>query len=308
MSNRVPTGVSASVKQRLLNLQRTTGEPFELVLLRYANERFLYRLTKSRLADRFVLKGAILLIHWIDKPHRPTRDVDMLGFVENSRSAVSKAIKDILAASVEEDGLIFDAKSVSVAAIREEAEYGGMRAKMQCYLGKAAITLQVDIGFGDVPSRLEEITIKPMLNYPAPVLRAYPMEAVIAEKFHAMVEKGIVNSRMKDYIDVWLLSQEFGFSGKFLAEAIAATFSSRGLPLPVETPMALTDAFSSDGSKNAQMRFFISSKTNLEPGSVEIAGIVDDLREFLMPVVEAIFDGNDCDLTWPAGGPWRKTL
>jgi predicted nucleotidyltransferase component of viral defense system len=305
MSNRAPTDVPASVKQRLLNLQRTTGEPFDLVLLRYANERFLYRLTKSHLADRFVLKGATLLIHWIDKPHRPTRDVDMLGFVENSSPAVSKAIQDILATSVEEDGLNFDVKSVRVAAIREEVEYGGMRARMQCYLGKATINLQVDIGFGDVPGHIEEITIKPMLGYPAPVLRAYPMEAVIAEKFHAMVEKGIANSRMKDFVDVWLLSQEFEFSGKSLANAIAITFEVRGTALPAEIPIALTDAFSSDAGKIAQMRAFISDKTNLDAGRVELAKIVDELSDFLMPVVGAIQDEHANDLIWIAGGPWR---
>lgn len=307
MSNREPTDISASIKQRLLNLQRTTGEPFDLVLLRYANERFLYRLTKSRFADRFVLKGAMLLVHWIDKPHRPTRDVDMLGFIENSVSEVSAVIKEILDTLVQEDGLIFDTGSVRVEAIREEAEYGGMRAKLKCYLGKATITLQVDIGFGDAPGRVEEITLRPMLDQPAPVMRAYPMETVIAEKFHAMVEKGIANSRMKDYIDVWLLSQEFDFSGKSLASAIAATFSSRGLALPSETPVALTAAFSSDAGKITQMRSFIAGKTNLEAGSVELSEIVDELRGFLMPVVEGIRNGNAEHMTWAAGGPWKRT-
>jgi predicted nucleotidyltransferase component of viral defense system len=308
VSNREPTDISASVKQRLLNLQRTTGEPFDLVLLRYTNERFLYRLTKSRFADLFVLKGAMLLVHWIDKPHRPTRDVDMLGFIENSADAISAAIKEILATPVQKDGLVFDSDSIRVEEIREEAEYGGMRAKLKCYLGKAMITLQVDIGFGDASGRLKEVTLRPMLDYPAPVLRAYLMETVIAEKFHAMVEKGIANSRMKDYIDVWLLSQEFDFSGKSLASAIAATFSSRGLALPGDTPVALTTAFSSDADKIAQMRSFIADKTNLEAGSVELSEIVDELRSFLMPVVKAIAEGDAEHMTWAAGGPWRTTF
>ncbi|MFA5866438.1 MAG: nucleotidyl transferase AbiEii/AbiGii toxin family protein [Actinomycetota bacterium] len=307
MSNREPTDISASVKQRLLNLQRRTGEPFDLILLQYASERFLYRLTKSRFSDRFVLKGAMLLIHWIDKPHRPTRDVDMLGFVENSAAAISVAIKDILGTHVQEDGLVFDTSSVQVEPIREEAEYGGMRAKLKCCLGKATITLQVDIGFGDAPGRLEEITLRPMLDQPAPVMRAYPMETVIAEKFHAMVEKGIANSRMKDFIDVWLLSQEFDFAGKSLAEAIEATFKSRGLSLPIENPVALTDEFSSDTDKIAQMRSFIADKTNLKGASAELAEIVDELRDFLMPVVGAILDGSAEHMTWTAGGPWKKT-
>lgn len=305
MSNREPTDISASVKQRLLNLQRRTGEPFDLVLLQYASERFLYRLTKSRFADRFVLKGAMLLIQWIDKPHRPTRDVDMLGFVENSAAAISAAIKDILDTLVQEDGLVFDTSSVQVEAIREEAEYGGMRAKLKCCLGKATITLQVDIGSGDAPGRLEEITLRPMLDQPAPVVRAYPMETVIAEKFHAMVEKGIANSRMKDFIDVWLLSREFDFDGTVLAQAIKATFESRGTPLSSEPPIALTSSFSSSAEKVRQMNLFLNMKTNLKEAGLDLAVIIEDLRVFLMPVVAATQEGTADGLKWVAGGPWQ---
>lgn len=238
-----PKNIPASIKQRLLNLQRVTGEPFDLILLRYANERFLYRLSKSKNANRFILKGAVLLVHWIDKPHRPTRDIDMLGFVENSASGVSSAIKEILLAPVEDDGLVFDIESIKVESIREEAEYGGMRARFKCSLGKAVITLQVDVGFGDAPGIIEPVKLVSILDSPQVVLRAYQMETVIAEKFHAMVEKGIANSRMKDYVDIWLLSKEFDFSGQSLSAAIKATFASRGTAVPSEVPIALTDAF-----------------------------------------------------------------
>ena len=307
MSDRTLSNLPASIKQRLLNLSREKHELFNLVALRYANERFLYRLSKSVHAKQFVLKGAVLFAHWMDEPHRATRDIDFLGYGEISDAAVASIVKEILQTPVEDDGLTFGEDGISVQEIREEAEYGGLRVKFSAYLDKMSISMQVDIGFGDIPGNLEQVTIHPMLNQSAPRLRAYPKEAVVAEKFHAMVEKGIANSRMKDFVDVWLLSQEFDFSGKSLAEAIEATFKSRGLSLPNETPVALSAAFSSDAGKIAQMRSFITDKTNLEEASVELSEIADELKDFFMPVVEAIRDGNAEKMTWIAGGPWKKT-
>ncbi len=307
MSDRTPSNIPASIKQRLLNLSREKHELFNLVALRYANERFLYRLSKSVRAKQFVLKGATLFAHWMDEPHRATRDIDFLSYGDTSNVAVAAIVKEILQTPVEDDGLTFDEDGVSVQEIREETEYGGLRVKFSAYLDKMSISMQVDIGFGDIPGNLEQVTIHPMLNQSAPRLRAYPKEAVVAEKFHAMVEKGIANSRMKDFVDVWLLCQEFDFSGKPLAEAIEATFKSRGLSLPNKTPVALSDAFSADAGKIAQMRSFIADKTNLEEASLELAEIVDELRDFLMPVVGATMEGSAENMTWVAGGPWKKT-
>ncbi len=306
MTKGAKPNLPASIKQRLSNFSEEIGESLNLVALRYANERFLYRLSKSKHADRLILKGATLLAHWMDAPHRPTKDIDFLGHGDSSDEAILSMVSDILLTEVEDDGLIFNVDAISVREIREDVEYGGLRVKFSVSLGKMVIPMQIDIGFGDAPGAVEVVTMQTILGQPAPKVRAYQKEVVVAEKFHAMVEKGIANSRMKDYVDIWLLSKEFDFTSKALSAAIKATFASRGTTVPFEAPVALTEAFSSDAAKIAQMRSFISDKTNLEAGSVELAEIVDDLRDFLMPVVHQISGGQIEDKAWTAGGPWEN--
>lgn len=204
-----PRNIGASVRQRLLNLAHGSGQPLELLLTRYALERLLHRLSMSPHRDRFVLKGAMLLVTWFAEPHRATRDVDLLGFGDATEAALLATFREVMAIEVD-DGVSFDLKGLRIEAIREELEYGGSRPRTTATLSGARIPITVDIGFGDaVAPGIEDIDLPVLLDMPSPHLRAYPPETVIAEKFHAMVVLGRANSRMKGYYDVWMLLAAF---------------------------------------------------------------------------------------------------
>lgn len=192
--------VGASVRARLLQLAKASGQSFDLVLTRFALERLLFRLSRSPHAARFVLKGAMLMMSWFDDPHRGTRDLDLLGFGNPEPDLMLETFRDILAQQVD-DGVIFDADTLRVDRIREELEYGGLRLRAIASLSGARINLTIDIGFGDALEPGAEMLDYPsMLDFPAPRLRAYARETVIAEKFQAMVMLGRVNTRMKDLL------------------------------------------------------------------------------------------------------------
>ena len=272
--------IGASVRARLLNLSKANGQSFDLVLTRFALERLLFRLSQSPHADRFVLKGAMLMMSWFDDPHRGTRDLDLLGFGDPSEAAMLATFRDILAQDAE-DGVVFDPDTLRVDRIREELDYGGLRLRAIASVGGARINLTIDIGFGDALEPGAEVVDYPvMLDLPAPRLRAYARETVIAEKFQAMVALGRANSRMKDFYDIWILSRSFTFDDDRLARAIAATFARRGTAIPSELPDALTPAFAADEQKQRQWRAFVED-LSVNPG--ELGDVVGELRVFLMP-------------------------
>lgn len=272
--------LGASVRARLLKLSKENGQSFDLVLTRFALERLLFRLSQSPHADRFVLKGAMLMMSWFDDPHRGTRDLDLLGFGDPSEVAMLATFRDILTQDVE-DGVVFDPDTLRVDRIREELDYGGLRLRAIASVGGARINLTIDIGFGDAMEPGAEVVDYPvMLDLPAPRLRAYARETVIAEKFQAMVALGRANSRMKDFYDIWILSRSFSFDGDRLAQAIAATFARRETAVPTELPDALTPAFAADEQKQRQWRAFVED-LSISPG--ELDDVVEGLSVFLMP-------------------------
>ena len=270
-----PRNIGASVRQRLLNLAHASGQPLELLLTRYALERLLHRLSMSPHRDRFVLKGAMLLVTWFAEPHRATRDVDLLGFGDATEDALLETFRDIMAVEVD-DGVSFDLKGLRIEPIREELEYGGSRLRTTAALSGARIPITVDIGFGDaVEPGIEEIDLPVLLDMPSPHLRAYPPETVIAEKFHAMVVLGRANSRMKDYYDVWMLLNAFDLEPERLRQAIVATFARRGTLIPAEAPDGLSDAFASDAGKLRQWDAFARNLSGSTPG---LGFVVSTLR------------------------------
>lgn len=274
------TNLGASVRARLLKLSKANGQGFDLVLTRFALERLLYRLSQSPHADRFVLKGAMLMMSWFNDPHRGTRDLDLLGFGDPGEEAMLATFRDILSQEVE-DGVLFDPDTLRVDRIREQLEYGGLRLRALASVGGARINLTIDIGFGDALEPEPEVVDYPvMLDLPAPRLRAYARETVIAEKFQAMVALGRANSRMKDFYDVWILSRSFSFDDDRLARAIAATFARRETPIPDEVPDALTPGFAADEQKQRQWRAFVADLA-IDPGGFE--QISEELAAFLMP-------------------------
>lgn len=276
-----PRNVGASVRQRLLNLAHARGQPMELLLTRYALERLLHRLSLSPHRERFVLKGAMLLATWFDEPHRATRDVDLLGFGDAADDALLGTFREIMAVEVD-DGVSFDLKGLRIEAIREEVEYGGSRLRTTAALAGARIPITVDIGFGDaVEPDVEDIDLPVLLDMPSPHLRAYPLETVIAEKFHAMVVLGRANSRMKDYYDVWMLTSTFEIEPERLQRAIAATFARRKTEIPASVPDGLSDDFFADAGKQRQWDAFARTLSGQVP---ELGRVVLALREKLMVI------------------------
>jgi len=290
--------IGASVRQRLLNRARETGRPFSELLQYFAMERFLYRLSKSEYADKFVLKGALMLTAWNAPLLRPTMDIDLLGRIGNDIGAMTAIVREICAGHVEpDDGLVFDAATVQGERIAEAAEYEGVRVRFRATLDAARIQMQIDVGFGDIVVPAAMLTTYPtILDLPAPRLLAYGKETAVAEKFEAMVKLGELNSRMKDFFDVWLLSRSFDFNGARLSEAIEETFKRRGTVLPNGEPVALTREFYSNPQKQAQWAGFIR---RMKLGDVpSFPEIVDGLREFLMPLVRAVSKSEYFDLGW----------
>lgn len=275
-----PRDVGASVRARLLTMARRKGQVFDLLLTRYAIERLLHRLSLSSHRNRFVLKGAMLMTTWFDDPHRPTRDVDFLGYGDPTPEAMLATFREICAIDVD-DGIEFDADALRVELIREELDYGGLRLRTTGRLAGARITVTIDIGFGDaIEPGVEEINLPVLLDLPEPRLRAYARETVIAEKFQAMVMLGLANSRMKDFYDVWILCRSFDFDEDRLSRAIAATFERRGTAISFDEPVALTQSFAADAGKQGQWAAFVRDLAIEIPPLDEV---VADLAEFLMP-------------------------
>ena len=279
--------VGASVQSRLLQVSKRMDQNFDLVLNRYTIERLLYRLTRSNHADRFVLKGAMLMMTWFDEPFRITRDLDLLGFGDPNPGVVLEIFREIFRIE-ERDGVCFDASRARIGHIREDTEYGGLRIRTMAEIGGARITVKIDVGFGDATDpEPEKVEYPVLLDMPPPRLHGYSRETVIAEKFQNMVVIGQLNSRMKDYFDIWILSQSFEFERSRLAQAISSTFARRRTAIPKRTPDALSPAFVEDEHKQKQWKAFVQD-VETAPGS--LAEVVATLEEFLMSAAEAAID------------------
>jgi hypothetical protein len=289
----------------LLQVAKSSNRPFQEVVEYYAMERFLYRLSVSKHADKFVLKGALMLAAWGAAATRPTRDIDLLGYLPNRVDELVSVIRDLCSQDVEPDALLFNAESVAGLAIKEDADYEGVRVTFQGSLQNMRIPMQIDVGFGDtvfpVPTMIDYPTI---LNHAVPHLRGYSRETTVAEKFEAMVKLGLFNSRMKDFYDIWLLSRQFAFDGPSLATALEKTFAHRGTPITAE-PTAFSRAFAADASKVTQWRGFLS-RSRLQNAPAELAEVTAAIAGFLSPPALAIQDGQAFSQVWPAGGPWTR--
>lgn len=281
---RTRRNIGASIRARLLALARQTGQPFDVLLTRFVHERLLYRLSLSPHAEDFVLKGAMLLVAWLPHTGRGTRDLDLLGFGKADDQHLLGVFHEVLAITAD-DGVAFDLAALRLDPIREEQEYGGVRLRTTATVSGARIVVVVDVGFGDsiVPG-IEIIEYPVLLDLPAPKLRTYARETVVAEKFQAMVMLGRANSRMKDFYDIWILSRIFPFAGDRLARAIAATFARRRTEVPMTVPDALTPEFGSDPGKQRQWAAFVA---DIEGAPRELQAVVTDLAAFLMPAVAA---------------------
>jgi predicted nucleotidyltransferase component of viral defense system len=303
MNKKSKVDLPSSIHQRLLNLSKQEEQDYQFVLTRFALERFLYRLSKSPFSKQFILKGAMLFSIWTGKSHRPTKDLDLLGYCDDNRETLIALIEKISTTEVEPDGLIFNAENIKLEDIREGQEYQGQRVRLTANLGRSQILVQIDIGFGDITTpAAEEIDYPSLLGLPCPRIRVYPKETVISEKLQAMVALGMLNSRMKDYYDIWIISKQFDFKGPELVSAIRATFDRRNTAMPEQEPPGLTDEFCTDQKKVVQWKAFLARNRLLSRDI--FSSVVNDLRIFLMDPLISAAKGEAFPKLWKAGGPW----
>lgn len=299
-----PGNIGASIRDRLLNKARAEKLDFNLLLTRYALERLIYRLSISEQRDQFLLKGALLFDLWFDVPHRPTHDVDFLGFGSAEIPHLEEVFCNICRIEVE-DGIVFQPGSVKAVEIRKDANYAGVRVTLMGLLDSARCPVQADIGFGDAVVPGPEDVCYPIIlpGVPQPQLRGYPRYTVVAEKLEALTSLGILNSRMKDFFDLWILAKHSDFDGQVLSRAVAATFERRGTPLPRGAPIGLSDEFINDAQKDKQWHAFLR-KNALAP--MPLASVIADLQKFLLPVLGAAAESTELRMKWHAGEGWRK--
>ncbi|MCX7554841.1 nucleotidyl transferase AbiEii/AbiGii toxin family protein [Marinicella sp. S1101] len=291
--------VAQSVRARLLNKAKESGEDYNTVLIQYALQRFLYRLSVSEFADQFLLKGSWLFVIWHDSLHRPTRDVDLLGFGSNDVGELLNVFVQVAKVYVEKpDGLTFDSSQFKSMEIKKEGDYQGVRISGKAKLGNAIIPLQIDIGFGDAVTPTAEYAELPgLLDFPNPNLKVYPVYTVISEKFHAMVFLGLSNSRMKDFYDLLTIAQTMSLSMGELQQAIMATFDRRGLVISDADLMIFTELFKNDADKNKQWNAF--KRKNGLPLKDDFAVTIDKIQGFLEPVYQHIaLDKNPVEKHW----------
>lgn len=280
--------MAQSVRARLLALSKQRKEDFNLLVERYALERMLFRLSNSSHAARFILKGGLLVSLWAGDTYRPTRDADMLGYGDPQPDGLIEIFRELCTLESEPDGVIFEPGTVRGQAIKEEQEYGGTRIVIEARLTQIKIRVQFDIGFGDaVHPEAQTAEYPTMLSgLSSPRLKIYPRETVIAEKFETLVRRGLDNSRLKDYYDLWFLQQTFDFDGETLARALQGTFKRRRTPFGLEVPIGLSEQFSTDDTKLKQWTAFLRrNPLKLKPSN--LAEVVEAVSRFILPVYGA---------------------
>lgn len=305
MTRKMKSDIAASILQRLLNQARADKEDFNHLLNRYGIERFLYRLSISLYNEEFVLKGASLFLAWQEQNYRVTKDADFLSFGDPYLDSLSEIFKEICQIKCPEDGISFLPESVKAQAIREEQAYDGVRISLTGSLNKARVSLQIDVGFGDIVTPSPEMIDYPsLLDFPKPKLRAYSRYSVIAEKVEAMVKLGIANSRMKDFYDVWLLSKLHEFEYKILEQALENTFRRRETNFPDKPPLALTADFYEDTQKQQQWKAFIR-KSKIRETPEDLTSLIDDLSTFILPIFKQKLE-KDNHCIWIPGKGWAE--
>lgn len=298
------TNIPDSVRQRLRNVAREANENMQVILIRYATERLMYRLSLSKYGGRFVLKGAWLFYVW-GIQRRATRDVDLLAMTDNKAEGVRRLFTEVIGTVVPvDDGLVFDTESLQVEEVQLDADYTGLRLRLRALLGDTEIPTQVDLGFSEaVVEEPVPVALPVLLDFEAPELKAYSPEVVVAEKLEAIVKLGTATTRFKDFFDLFLLSNEKTFDGQRLARQVTATFTHRGTPIPGDVPAALGDAFASDPESQRQWRAFLR-RSEVTEAPDQFTDAVARVREFVTPVLRAASQGKEIPGTWTPGGAW----
>lgn len=299
------TNINASIRERLQNKSQDTGRPFAEVLQYYGMERFLYRFSQSKYMDKFVLKGALMFIVWDVPERRTTLDIDFLANYDNQITEIEKVMKDVCRISVQVDGLIFDAETVKGQKIKEDADYEGVRVRFLGFLDRSRISMQIDVGFGDVLyPKPKEIDYPVILDLPKPHLKGYASETVVSEKFEAVVQLGVLNSRMKDFYDIWLMMRQFDFDGSQLAEALKRTFAHRKTLFPQGKQLFVEEIYDEKSNHQTLWKTFLS-KGNIKHAPDKLSTLARGIEAFLVKPIDAINKGQDFNSEWKAPGPWK---
>lgn len=297
--------IEASVRSRLQNEARKINKPFAEVLQYYGMERFLYRFSQSKYTDKFILKGALMFTAWGVPERRATLDIDFLGRYDNQTATIEKVVKEICKVRVSADGLVFDPETVAGQRIKEHADYEGVRVKCLGFLERSRISMQIDVGFGDIiHPRPRVIDYPVILDFPKPHLKGYTIESVVAEKFETMIKLGLLNSRMKDFYDLWLVTRRFDFKGPNIAEALKRTFNHRKTPLPEEKPLFAEEIYDENSDRQMLWKAFLK-KGQIQHVPGRLNAIAKTIEKFLLKPLQAIGNNRIFNETWKAQGPWK---
>jgi len=296
--------IEASIKARLKNKAKETNRPFAEILQYYGMERFLYRFSKSKYADKFVLKGALLFAVWQIPDRRTTLDIDFLARFDNEVATIEKVMKDVCDTSVDLDGLNFDPQTVIGMKIKEDADYEGVRVKFTGFLDRAEIPMQIDVGFGDIVyPKTRVIDYPAILDFPKPRLNGYPQESVISEKFEAMIKLGLLNSRMKDFYDIWLMTRQFEFKGANIASAIKKTFNNRKTEIPNKKPLFADEIYDEKSDRQTLWSAFLK-KGDIQNAPETLSTTAKEIERFLIEPIMALNDNVTFDKTWKQPKGW----
>lgn len=302
---KVVTNIQASIRDRLRNKAKEANRSFAEILQYYGMERFLYRFSHSKYADKFILKGALLFTVWHIPERRTTLDIDFLARYDNQAKSIEAVMKDVCDVDVEPDGLVFDARTVRGRKIKEDADYEGVRVKFIGFLERSHIPMQIDVGFGDsVYPKAKVIDYPVILDLPKPHLKGYPPESVISEKFEAMLKLGLLNSRMKDFYDIWLMMHQFDFDGSSLAGAVKKTFEHRKTNIPGGRPLFAEEIYDEASDRQALWKMFLK-KGNIKHAPDRLATTAKEIEGFLIEPLTALGKGVEFNKEWKVSGPWK---
>lgn len=297
--------IEASVRARLQNKARETNRPFAEIMRYYAMERFLYRFGQSESAGQFILKGALMFTVWQVPERRTTLDIDFLARYDNEITKIEHVMRNVCKVRVVPDGLVFDPDSVEGKRIKENADYQGVRINFRAMLERSRVPMQIDIGFGDIIYPKPKVVDYPViLEFPKPHLKGYTIESVVAEKFEAMIKLGSLNSRMKDFYDVWLMTRQFDFKGADLAEALKRTFHHRKRELPQKKPLFVEDIYDPKSDRQTLWKAFLT-KGGIKHAPESLKETTERIEKFLITPLAAISKNHPFKLEWNAPGPWK---
>lgn len=296
---------AASVRARLMNIARSEKIDFDSLLLRYFQERFLYRLAISKFSNRLILKGGLLLICLEMPVSRPTKDIDFLAEKLKNDLIELKHVFEAVAIIPSDDGVNFISSSITSERIKEDADYEGIRLKIDAVLGQARKKIQMDIGFGDIITpKAIQVNFPSLLEDKPAKIKAYSIESVVSEKFEAMIKLAMVNSRMKDFYDICSLSISHNFDGAKLKKAIENTFKRRKTPIP-DDPVIFRQEFQKDKDREIQWSAFLR-KSRIQDANQTFSVVMDRITAFLRPMVLSIKENTRTNKTWTAkSGIWK---